>query len=198
VTPTQYGPGLTQTEARRIAAKVGGIAQGARKGKQGWVTGGWAPHELWIVTTTGGTLLHDGLPHADGLLDAASMRELAEKGDVVSSYPDTRYINFTVSGKAYRRALDPLATGWESDGGPAPFQTLKRGAGFTYWYRLTKEHALDMYDRLDTCADIERQAMREITTADRLGYDEARRDYQACRKDADRLRTIIIEKGWLK
>lgn len=65
------GPGLDQTSARRVAAAIGGIAQGARRLPKRWVTGHWAPHELWIVTTLDHQwVLHDGVDRRSDALKA--------------------------------------------------------------------------------------------------------------------------------
>lgn len=56
------GPGLDQTSARRVARAIGGVATGARRGTKRWATGGWAPHDLWIVVTLDHRwVLHDGV-----------------------------------------------------------------------------------------------------------------------------------------
>lgn len=63
------GPGMDQSSARRVAKAIGGIAQGARRGKTNWITGGWAPHDIWIVTTLDARqVIHDGVDRRSAAL----------------------------------------------------------------------------------------------------------------------------------
>lgn len=56
------GPGLSQSEARRVARATGGIAIGAQSGAKGWRIGGYSPHPSWIVVTLDrSSIIHDGI-----------------------------------------------------------------------------------------------------------------------------------------
>ena len=78
---TDAPSGLTQTEARRKAKELGGIAIWARwsKAKQSWDTGGWAnqPGEVWIVVSVDRKSVL--LDHSDNPpLTVEKLRERAE------------------------------------------------------------------------------------------------------------------------